>query len=101
MVGGDIRSGLDARKARKLRRLTPAQLRERWSTAIASGVMASAAAAKHAVADGPDTHVLLLTAPAQLWHIVPRKSESVRFRWLEEIRDSMHVMHVACDTAIG
>ena len=92
MIGGDIVTGVDARKARKLRMLTPSQLRTRWTPDVANAVMASAAKAKYRRLDSVDSRILLATYPAELWHIVPRQAVAIRFTWLEEIRAGLLVI---------
>ena len=92
IFGGDIVTGLDARKARKLWMLTRAQLRTRWAVEILHGVMASATGAKYSRRDSEDPRILLSTYPAELWHIVPRQTVAIRFTWLEAIRAALLVV---------
>lgn len=79
--------GATAQAARKLVRLTPAQLAV-WG-AVSQLVMAEAASAKYAQCEEA-RRVLLATGRAHLWHIVPR-GRPVRFRHLERIRADLRL----------
>jgi len=76
-------SGADAQKARKLRKLDPATIRQ-WD-AMSKSVLQQLQAIK--LQTCPEyRRVVRLTAPAQLWHVVSRKPAE-RWIWLERLRD--------------
>lgn len=79
--------GAMAQKNRKLVRLAPVQL-ARWDL-VKGGIMARAAACKHAQCPEFRT-VLHQTRHAQLWHIVSRQP-AVRFAHLEALRGAGYV----------
>jgi predicted NAD-dependent protein-ADP-ribosyltransferase YbiA (DUF1768 family) len=72
-----------ARKNRKLCKLNSDQLRQ-WSE-IKDQIMHNAAMQKYKVCEDAQK-VLLATKSAELWHIMPRSNQPVRFDHLEKIR---------------
>lgn len=76
--------GRVAQKNRKIAKLSPEQLTE-WGKQYMR-VMRAAAEAKYAQCKEA-REILLLTYPAQLWHIQMRKP-AIRFKHLEDIRET-------------
>ena len=83
---GDGAAAKRAGGKRGVLRLSPAQAAE-WGRASGRAMLRIAS---HKFAQCPEAaKVLLATMDAQLWHVEPRKKDSVRFRHLEAVRDAM------------
>jgi|688.fasta_scaffold09199_3 predicted NAD-dependent protein-ADP-ribosyltransferase YbiA (DUF1768 family) len=78
--------GLSPRRKRKWVVLSPSEL-TRWFK-MSNEVMKQAAISKYAVSEEA-REVLKHTGKAELWHLVPRSKEAIRFSHLERIRESL------------